>query len=103
MVFVRDDIWEIDTFLMSCRVIGRSVESATLAAVADRARTAGALALEGWYIPSGKNDPARRTYLDHGFGQIGSNGDSTQWRYELSLKTLCAPPWIKLATEGDST
>ncbi len=49
------DAWEIDTWLMSCRVLGRRVEEAVLAHLAAAARAAGAGALIGRYVPSPKN------------------------------------------------
>ena len=45
--------WHLDSFLLSCRVIGKSVESALLAAVASSARAAGAERLAAEYLDSG--------------------------------------------------
>ena len=60
----------IDTWLMSCRVLGRGVEAATLALVAERARALGAATLVGEYIPTAKNGMgadhyARLGFIDH--------------------------------------
>jgi hypothetical protein len=38
----RDEVWEIDTWLMSCRVLGRGVEEACLAHLVAAARLEGA-------------------------------------------------------------
>jgi FkbH-like protein len=51
----KGEIWEIDTWLMSCRVLGRRVEEACLAHLAIAARRAGACELIGEFIPSAKN------------------------------------------------
>ena len=61
------DVWEIDTFLMSCRVMGRDVETALLAALAQQVRERGARHLDGWYIPTAKNAPVKDFYPRHGF------------------------------------
>src|SRR5205823_401613 len=45
----------IDTFLLSCRVIGRGIETALLALVAAHARRIGARYLRGEYIATRKN------------------------------------------------
>ncbi len=57
----------IDTWLMSCRVLGRQVEQATLNLVADQARKLGAKKLIGEYIPTKKNGMVRNHYLNLGF------------------------------------
>jgi predicted enzyme involved in methoxymalonyl-ACP biosynthesis len=52
---------------MSCRVIGKSVETALLARIAADARAAGAIRLTAEFIDSGRNEPARSFLGDHGF------------------------------------
>ena len=47
--------WRIDTFLLSCRVLGRGVESIFLAHVVDDARKAGASIVNASYVPTPKN------------------------------------------------
>jgi FkbH-like protein len=61
------DAWHLDSFLMSCRVIGKSVETALLARIAADARGAGARTLTAEFIDSGRNEPARSFLADHGF------------------------------------
>ena len=61
-----DDV-AIDTWLMSCRVLGRQVEAATLALVADEARRLGARRLVGEYVPTQKNGMVRDHYAKLGF------------------------------------
>ncbi len=62
----------IDTWLMSCRVLGRQVEAATLNLIAAQARLLGARRLVGEYVPSAKNAMVRDHYEKLGFtGQAG--------------------------------
>jgi FkbH-like protein len=91
------DVWEIDTFLLSCRVIGRTVETALLAFLADEARAAGARQLQGWFLPTKKNAPAKSFYADHGFQSIGENGDGNLYSLNLQKSQLVYPEWIKLS------
>jgi FkbH-like protein len=49
------DTWEIDTFLMSCRAIGRRVEEFMLATLLAAADKAGFSRVRGVYIPTAKN------------------------------------------------
>ncbi len=66
------DTATIDTWLMSCRVLGRGVERATLAVVAAQARALGATRLIGCYIPTKKNGMVRDHYAKLGFTPVAS-------------------------------
>lgn len=91
------DEWEVDTLLLSCRVIGRTLETALLAHLANEAERGGARALSGWYRPTKKNGPASGTYAQHGF-TLTEHGDGGATRYQLALagRSLACPPWIQL-------
>jgi FkbH-like protein len=77
-------VWEIDTFLLSCRVMGRSVETAILAHVLADAKNAGAGLVRGAYIPTRKNPPAADLYERHGFAETGPapGGEGSLWEIE---------------------
>ena len=66
-----DGSWEIDTFLLSCRVLRRGVETAFLAAVVDDLHTRSREAVTGIYIPSAKNAQVAEFFSDHGFAPVG--------------------------------
>lgn len=86
----RDEaIWEVDTLLMSCRVMGRQVEDAFLSYLAELAREQGATRLRGLFRPTAKNAPVRDFYAQHGFNSLG--GDEEQW-FEAEL-TRDRFPW----------
>lgn len=72
--------WEIDTWLMSCRVLGRGVEQATLNLLAERASAAGASELLGRFIPTPKNGIVKDHYEKLGFTKVreSENGE-TEW------------------------
>lgn len=59
--------WEIESFLMSCRILGRGVEGALLADIDEAARAAGIRRLIGRYLPTAKNGMVARFYPDRGF------------------------------------
>jgi FkbH-like protein len=59
--------WTVDTFLMSCRVMGRGVEDAFLAYLGEQAAAAGARQLVGEYRPTAKNGIVKDFYSQHGF------------------------------------
>jgi FkbH-like protein len=74
---------DLDTWLMSCRVLGRHVEAAMLNVVVDRARQLGAVALIGTYRPTAKNAMVKDHYLRLGFQQTGDVDGETTWRMPL--------------------
>ncbi len=94
----NDQTCEIDTFLLSCRVLGRSIEIAFLAILAEKAKERCATRLAGWFIPTAKNGPAASVYPDAGF-QCGEQRElSTFWFYALNGKPIELPRWITIRT-----
>ncbi len=61
------DTWHLDSFLLSCRVIGKSVESALIARIAEHARAGHARILSAEFIDSGRNQVAAMFLKNHGF------------------------------------
>lgn len=82
----------IDTFLLSCRVIGRKIEDAMAAFIADVARQKGARRLVGEYFPTAKNKPASGMYLKLGFSRIGDG----RFEAELEQRTFNYPVHVKM-------
>jgi FkbH-like protein len=94
-------VCEIDSFLMSCRVIGRTVETALLAHLAADARERGATVLQGWLLDTKKNAPAREFYRDHGFEVAETTTEGVLWRLDLRNKEIRTPKWIKQEMAAD--
>ena len=72
----------IDTWLMSCRVLGRGVEGATLDVLLREVEKLGATSLVGQYVASEKNAMVREHYAKLGFSpEPGRAGDApgTTW------------------------
>ena len=90
------DVMEIDTLLLSCRVIGRTVETALIAYVAEEARTRGARWLGGWFLPTRKNAPARDFYSNHGFQLRDETPAGQYWTLNLAESDLRCPDWVRL-------
>ena len=57
----------VDTWLMSCRVLGRQVEPTTLNLIAQEAAKLGARRVVGEYIPTKKNGMVKDHYARLGF------------------------------------
>jgi FkbH-like protein len=95
----QPDIVYLDTWLMSCRVLGRQVEPATLNLIADLARALGATRLRGEYIPSKKNAMVRDHYKKLGFTVVADGTDGSSIA-ELDLTGLRPVETFIHVTEG---
>jgi FkbH-like protein len=76
------EILHIDTWLMSCRVLGREVEKAVLCLLVQEGSKLGAHRLIGEYIPTEKNSIVKDHYIRLGFREISMEDDG---RYLASL------------------
>ncbi len=90
--------WEIDTWLMSCRVIGRQMERFMLRTMADAARAYGVQRIYGVYIPTTKNAMVANLYGQLGFESIGRLANGTE-NYVLDLTICDVPPCAFIRTE----
>lgn len=87
---------EIDTLLLSCRVIGRTIETAFLSYLAERAKAAGATTLKGWYLPTKKNTPCKEFYASHQFVEAGKNeAGGIHYAFDMASGQIAWPRWIK--------
>jgi FkbH-like protein len=74
----------IQSFLMSCRVIGREVETTFLGELLKFLGERGAQQVRGAYIPTKKNDLVSDFYKDAGFSHLGSQGQTQHWGWDLA-------------------
>lgn len=89
-------VCEIDTFLLSCRVIGRTIETALLSILVERARAHGMEQLQGWFLPTKKNAPAQGFYATHNFQCVTQEERGTLWSLDLKEAKSVCPDWIRL-------
>ena len=90
--------WIVDSFLLSCRVIGRGAESVLLGELVRRAASRGATELVGEYIPTAKNTPAAGFYEAHGFKPAG---DGRRWTMAIDAGSLPAPDYIEVSVSDE--
>ncbi len=81
-------VLEIDTLLMSCRVIGRTVEVALVGELAARARDLGYKSLRGVYRPTDRNGLVAGLYESLGFQLESETAEETVWSYELDKNPI---------------
>ena len=77
-------VLEIETWLMSCRVLKRQVEEETLNAIVRVARSAGAKTIRGLYIPTKKNGMVSDLYPRLGFHSALGEQDGGAWELDIS-------------------
>ncbi len=75
VVIVRGGV--IDTFLLSCRVLGRGIEERIIDVVLDECGEK----LEAEYLPSSKNAQVEDLYERLGFEVIGREGNAKHYRF----------------------
>ena len=91
---------EIDTWLMSCRILGRRVEHAMLAVIAADAAAAGGTRLLGRYRPTPRNGLVKGLYPALGFTPIeAADGDDDLWSLPLDGAAVAIADHLKLIHE----
>jgi FkbH-like protein len=96
-----DQTWRIDTFLLSCRVIGRTAEQAFLAYACEWLRTRNARRLIGEYRRTPRNAVVERLYPDFDFVAAPREtiGDAERWELDLSSRGVDVPEWIQIVSD----
>jgi FkbH-like protein len=104
VVLLRRDgrIVYIDSFLMSCRAMGRGLETAIMNHVKQRlVEEPGHLELRGRYVPTPRNQPAATFYEDQGF-RLLERRESGEKLYVLRRTDARPKPcdWIEIVQDA---
>jgi FkbH-like protein len=90
----------IDSFVMSCRVLGRGVELAIMNEIVERARARGVREITGEYIPTARNALVADLFARLGFTQRGPGAaGGTSW----TLAVDAYAPHAHFIRTGEST
>jgi FkbH-like protein len=93
-------VWDIDTWLMSCRVLGRKVEHMVLREILVHARAAGIVKLCGIYKPTERNQLVVDHYAKLGFSKMLDEATGlTRWVLSVEGATPGSAP-MKLISQG---
>lgn len=95
----REHEWEIDTWLMSCRVLNRGVEQAVCNRLVRDARSAGAQRIIGRYRPSERNNMVRDLFPKLGFVATSDRASEHRWALDLENFEPFEVPMIEADTE----
>jgi FkbH-like protein len=90
--------WRVDTFLMSCRVIGRQVEDAFVDRICRDAAQAGCVSISAEYIPTAKNNLVADFWDKMCFSRQSTEAQRIQYAKELT--DYKSPRFAYLAIES---
>lgn len=82
-----DDALNVDTMLLSCRVLGRGVEHSMLRKLGEMAKFAGLSSVDLPYVLTPKNEPAR-AFADH-VALAFKVGDESSCVYRIPVEEAC--------------
>ena len=91
--------WTVDTWLMSCRVLGRNMEQFMSRCLLTAARQAGAREVIGLYLPTAKNALVSDLYQRLQFE--ASPGDSCEYRFDLKANEPTQCPFIRSESDRE--
>ncbi|MBV8666298.1 MAG: HAD family hydrolase [Burkholderiaceae bacterium] len=96
-----DNTWDIDTWLMSCRVLNRKVEQAVLMELLEQARAAGIARIVGRYLPTERNALVQDHYSKLGFALLETQADgATRWELDVAAAPQYQVPMTVHRTSG---
>jgi len=79
--------WEIDSWVMSCRVIGRGLEDLMFNALLDAVQRAGAKQLRGLFRPTAKNALVADLLPKFGFSKVKAHSSESEPAFILELSS----------------
>lgn len=87
------DVLDVDTLLMSCRVIGRGLETVLIEELSAAARARDLRTVRGHYVPTDRNGLVASLWADHGFAETGGGDDgSRSFEREATAEPTTEPP-----------
>ena len=89
----------LDTFLLSCRVIGRKVEQAFLVACLEDLRAAGVRRVQACYRPTARNALCENFLPGTGFTRTGETEEEVSYALDLSAGAPPIPAHITLVRD----
>jgi FkbH-like protein len=91
----EDDVADIDTWLMSCRVIERTVEAEILRSLCEIGRERGISRLRGTFVPTSRNAVCAQVFARFGFDLAAQESGTTVWEYDIEKKGIIPSEFIR--------
>ena len=88
VVFARleersDDVWEVETWLMSCRTLGRQMEKFMFDRLVEAAIELGIRRIKGVYMPTKKNSLVKELFDQMGFRRVSESGKEVRYEFDV--------------------
>ncbi len=96
---IDGDTAQLQSLLMSCRVVGRAIETAFLGALLKQLAERGIRTVRGAYIPTKKNVLVRDFYKSAGFSALAPEGETEHWLWEIGSSELSDADLISVQWE----
>jgi FkbH-like protein len=93
---------KIDTFLLSCRSLGREVERAFLHKCCEMAHSRGMTMVNATYIRTKKNKQVESFYVKNGFNMTSSSNNEQVFQLDLKNNEIKLPPFFKTSVNEDN-
>lgn len=91
-------VWEVNTWLLSCRALGRQMERFMFNCLLDAAVTRGIRSIRGVYRPTAKNSLVAGHYESLGFAVTSTEPNATGYEYAVSAE----PEFLSCPVSSDS-
>jgi FkbH-like protein len=98
----RADEWEIDSWLMSCRVLNRKVEESVCNRIAREAIAQGAKRLIGVYVPTPRNNIVAGLFGQLGFVRQDDAREEQRWVLDLEAFQPFDVPMTETVQQGSA-
>ena len=85
---IEGDTAQLQSLLMSCRVVGRAIESAFLATLLGHLNERGVRSVRGAFIPTKKNALVRDFYRNAGFSPLAPDGETEYWLWQMGSNKM---------------
>lgn len=99
LVNIKDRAWLIDSMLLSCRVIGRKIETIFLAEIIKILSSDNVDVVYGQYLPTKKNNIVSDFYNQHSF-QLADKKNNL-WKFNLNDSYIIKPNYIEVSVKND--
>ena len=87
----------LDSFMMSCRALGRGLENAFLSFILDDLKEKGVNRVTGIYLPTKKNKQTQDFFKQNNFRKIKQTDNEIKWEFNFQEDQMNASPkWINI-------
>jgi FkbH-like protein len=92
--------WQVDTWLMSCRALGRQMEKFMFDRLVEAALLKGIRHIVGIYRPTAKNELVRNLYDQLGFRRISESEESVRYLFDLPATSVITATHVRNVSGG---